>query len=106
MGSIVIASAIFSSICTPTGRFGGVTAPVRDDAGAAARLILSGGICFSSLPLVGRIRLQQVCQRLRKGATDVGPEDDFKVFNPLEFAKLYNRPTGSSGSRTKELKTD
>ena len=45
MSGVVIVSAILINIGAPTGRLGGVTAPIRAGASATARFIFSGGVC-------------------------------------------------------------
>ena len=60
---------------------------------------------FTRLLVGGDLR-QDGRQRLCEGTADIGLEDNLEVFNPLEFAKLHNGPTGSVGSRTKKSKTD
>ena len=73
--------------------------------GAALRFFPSSGIRTFLRLLVGGIRLQNGSRRLREGTAGVRLKDNLKILNPLKLAKLHNRPTGSVGSRTKEIES-
>ena len=82
--------------------------PPRAMGGMGAALYFFPSCGASAFPhlLIGGICLHDGRHVLRKGTADVRLEDDLKIFDPLELAKLHNKPTGSVGSRTKKSKLD